>query len=248
MGPDGYLQHLTFESARLADAGRAALSSPVPSCPGWSVADLLRHTGRVYRWAATMLRERSPERISTRGMAMPEDEDAPDWFEDGASELLAALKGIDPDTSVWFLTGEPAPARRWHRRMAHETSIHRWDAQNAADRDPTPVDAELAADGVDEFLGLHLRLRDRDGVLAEHDARIALACTDVPGRWVLTPRDEAGPQVLASPDAPADATLSGPASDLVLALWGRTDLDRLALDGDTTAARDWWSRLRRLEL
>ena len=247
MGPDGYLQHLTFESARLADAGRAALSAPVPSCPGWTVADLLRHTGRVYRWAAGMLNERSTTRISTSGMAMPEDEDAPDWFEDAASTVLSALKGIDLDTPVWFVTGQAAPARQWRRRLAHETSIHRWDAQQAADRDPTPVDAELAADGVDEFLHLQLRVRDTEGLLTRQGGPVALACTDVPGRWVVVPSD-GGAEVVASPDAPADATVSGASSDLVLALWGRVDLSMLGIDGDEEAARDWWSRLRRLDL
>ena len=41
-----------------ANAGSAGLNAPVPTCAGWSVADLVAHTGQVHRWAAAQLAHR----------------------------------------------------------------------------------------------------------------------------------------------------------------------------------------------
>src|SRR5215467_3594765 len=47
-----YLDAITRESGALADAAeRAGLDAPVPSCPDWTVADLLVHLGGVQQWA-----------------------------------------------------------------------------------------------------------------------------------------------------------------------------------------------------
>src|SRR5215469_3181220 len=49
----------------------------------------------------------------------------------------------------------PAPAGFWIRRMAHETLVHRADAQLAAGAAPEPlIEAEVAADAIDEWLML----------------------------------------------------------------------------------------------
>ncbi|MDE3722163.1 maleylpyruvate isomerase N-terminal domain-containing protein [Nocardiopsis sp. N85] len=47
-----HIEALTAEGRLLADAARRAGShAPVPTCPGWTVRDLLVHTGRVHRRA-----------------------------------------------------------------------------------------------------------------------------------------------------------------------------------------------------
>ncbi|MEU9007352.1 maleylpyruvate isomerase N-terminal domain-containing protein, partial [Streptomyces sp. NPDC048551] len=47
-----YVETLDREGRLLAEAaGRAGTEAPVPTCPGWRVSDLLRHTGAVHRWA-----------------------------------------------------------------------------------------------------------------------------------------------------------------------------------------------------
>src|ERR1700752_1604641 len=48
----GYIGALRGEGELLAAAAeRAGMGAPVPSCPGWAVRDLLKHTGYVHRWA-----------------------------------------------------------------------------------------------------------------------------------------------------------------------------------------------------
>ncbi|WP_432278328.1 maleylpyruvate isomerase N-terminal domain-containing protein [Nocardia carnea] len=32
-----------------------ARPTPIPTCPGWTLADLVTHVGRARRWAATMI-------------------------------------------------------------------------------------------------------------------------------------------------------------------------------------------------
>ncbi len=46
-----------------AAAERGPLDAPFPVCPGWDMEALLRHIGDVHRWAATIVRERIPERL-----------------------------------------------------------------------------------------------------------------------------------------------------------------------------------------
>src|SRR5690349_20973843 len=48
-------------------AGVAGEGAGVPTCPGWTVGDLVRHTGTFHRWAARIVRE---------GLAGPVAEDA----------------------------------------------------------------------------------------------------------------------------------------------------------------------------
>jgi uncharacterized protein (TIGR03083 family) len=57
--------------------------------------------------------------------------------------------GSDP---VWAF-GEMRPASFWARRMAHETAVHRADAEIAVGRTPD-LAPELAADAIDERLGM----------------------------------------------------------------------------------------------
>ncbi|MEH3075983.1 MAG: maleylpyruvate isomerase N-terminal domain-containing protein [Quadrisphaera sp.] len=229
------------EAGRLAAALRPeALAVVVPGCPGWTVADLARHTGGVHRWALSALRT-EPGGSPGGEPPGPQDDDAvPAWFAEGADELVAALASTSPAVPCWTFAAAEAPATAafWARRQVHETALHRWDAASAlsaagltAAPDPaTWVEDDVAADGVAEVAGVMLPRQVRLG-----------RTPALPGALAL--QSPSGRSLLGAAAAPQPAAeLSGPAPALLLLLWGRTTLDaelasgRLALAGSREAA------------
>ena len=158
-----HIDALERDGALLADAAEAAgLQAGVPGCPGWQVRDLVRHQAYVHDWAARHVRDRSPELIDdgitesdilARG---PADADLVAAYRDGHAALVAALRDADPDLECATFMPAPSPLAFWARRQAHETAIHRYDAQSAGPDGPPPpavaFDPALAADGVDELI------------------------------------------------------------------------------------------------
>jgi uncharacterized protein (TIGR03083 family) len=183
----------------------------------------------VQRWAT--------EIVATNAQERPPFGDAPklatpvelaDWFREGSAALVAALQAADPDAPVWNFAFERKLAF-WFRRQAQEVSVHRWDAELTAGA-PSPLDAALAADGIDEWLGM-LALR---GVGAspegEGETTIHLHCTDIDGEWLVR-RSPDGLDIERA-HAKGDVAARGTASDLDLYLWGRVPVDALELFGD----------------
>src|SRR5262252_200991 len=133
----GYVGALRSQGELLADAAqRAGLAAVVPSCPGWTVRDLLRHTGYVHRWATGFVAEglthpvgASEEDILSQG---PADAQLPGWFCEGHAALVRALVAAPPDLECWTFLAAPSPLAFWARRQAHETAVHRVDAEQAA--------------------------------------------------------------------------------------------------------------------
>jgi len=154
---------LRSEGELLAEAAeRSPLTAPVPTCPGWRIRDLLAHLGFVHRWATRYVAEGHTEATSEPGeeeiiRLAPADESLIGWFRAGHARLVSVLAAADPAARCWTFLPAPSPLAFWARRQAHETAIHRIDAQLAAaaaapgaDVDPFP--AGLAADGVDELV------------------------------------------------------------------------------------------------
>lgn len=241
---DRYCDAVELEISRFADAARQAdLGAPVPTCPGWDVAELIRHTGGVHRWAGGMVAARSERRLRLRdlGVKFPEQHaDHLPWFAEAGAGLLRALRSADPDTPVWAW-GADQRVRFWSRRMLQETAVHRCDAEFALGREPV-IEPEVAGDGVDELVGLlpyaavfTPKLRE----LAGNGETLAFGATDTGGRWTfrLTPEgfDETG--VEGEPDV----SVAAAASDLYLFLWGRRKLGdpRLAISGDEALLIRW---------
>lgn len=240
LAPARYLAELQVESMSLAAAARGDLAAAVPSCPGWSLADLVRHVGRVHRRAALMVRERAMSEASF-SMVPVDDTDLIGWFEEGGQELWRALESAGPGSPVWNWTAGPQTAWFWFRRMAHETAVHRVDAQCALGR-AAQVACDLAADGIDELTELflpdelgHLPPGGIGGTLHLHQ-------TDGDGEWLLALEQGLGD--VSCRDGPADVTLAGPASDLVLFLWNRLGVEDLSVEGDAQVARRWGELLR----
>ena len=142
------------------------------------------------------------------------------WFEEGVGPLVDALTVLDPDAHVWNFSNGHQDGRFWPRRMAIETAIHRWDGQDAHGRDRvTPIDAELASDGMDELLDVHvgLRLAGRDGI--DIGGSVHFHCTDTEGEWTVHTDD--GLARVTRGHTKGDVAVRGPASSLLLMQWRR---------------------------
>ena len=145
-----YQQALRSDGEAIAAAGRRDLNAAVPSCPGWTVHKLLAHVGRVYRSVGRHVAERAVEMIPADEIPRPPEGDAiVEWFEEGHRFVQDALDGADPGEAVWSWAGQNTMAF-YFRRMAHETAVHRWDAE-AAFGEPSPIGSDLGADGVSEM-------------------------------------------------------------------------------------------------
>jgi uncharacterized protein (TIGR03083 family) len=226
-----YLVAIEREAAALASAAHGASpDTPVPTCPGWALRDLLIHLGRVQIWARTMVETRARERLAWSELApLPGDdagaEEVARWLGDAASALLATLAATDPDAPVWSWTTDHT-AGFWARRQAHELAIHRVDAEGAVGTS-RPITAALAVDGIDEVLDM-LPFWGRD--LPSGGETVHLHCTDSDGEWLV----RLGPDGAAVERAHAkgDVAARGTASDLDLYLWGRVPVAALEVFGD----------------
>jgi uncharacterized protein (TIGR03083 family) len=224
-----YVEAIRSDGAALADAaGIARLDARVPSCPLWSVADLLGHIGRIHRWVANLVVERAPERGAHWSEAEPPDErELLSWFTHGVTLLADALADAGPDTSVWSWTPD-ATSGFWARRQAQETSIHRYDAALAAGR-AEPLDGRLAADGIDELFSLAPYWPWASRVRGD-DERLHLHCTDRDGEWLVRLLPEG--LGVTKQHAKGDVAARGTASDLFLFLYGRVAPEALEVFGD----------------
>ena len=236
------------EGGLFADAvGKADLDATVPTCPEWTVRELAHHMGRVHRWAAAIVRDARPqaptdaEEDSIWG-TMPADGALDAWLRDGHGQLVDVLTQAPADVSCWYFLGAPSPLAFWARRQAHETAVHRVDAQGAVGA-VDEVDPAFAADGIDElvlrfFGGRSRRLRNDAAVT------LAVATTDTDDGWLVHIGPE-GQRSVRGAGAGADCTVRGPAGALYLALWNRRPLAATAgleVDGDAAVLELWRSR------
>ena len=239
-----YCDAVAVEIARFADAVKAVDPTiQVPTCPGWTVAQLVKHTGGIHRWAERMVRERAPERLDPRqlDLGMPADKaDYPDWLAAGAGPLVATLRSAAPDAPMWAW-GADKHARFWSRRMLHETTVHRADAELALGREPT-IDAAVAVDGIDEFLdNLPHAAYFAPNVteLRGNGESIHLHCTDTEAEWMVTLGREGFSW--EHRHAKAAVAVRGAAADLLLLMYGRRrpDSDRFEQVGDQAVLARW---------
>jgi uncharacterized protein (TIGR03083 family) len=236
-----HLEYLRRDGAALAGAAeRAGLDAHVPACPDWQVRELVRHQGDIHRWAAANLLRGTAEPMSDDEagaslLTWPDDDSALlDWFREGHAKLVKTIEST-PDDAVAF-TFLPAPTARafWARRQAHETAIHRADAESASGA-VTPYDAAFAADGIDETVR---GFASRPGrLVADPPRTLAIRPVDTTMSWFVT----LGPDGLAvaAGDGAADCTLAAPASDIYLLLWNRRDARGLDVTGDGAVLETW---------
>lgn len=240
---DFWLAALRADGATLLSAAGQpdALARPVPSCPDWSVGDLLRHLGSVYRRTRANAGSTSPDE-SWGPVTIPADAPASDdprvveWFAGELALIDAFLEALDPDVPTWNWAPQAKLAGFWHRRMAHETAIHRWDAQLGTGLLPEPIESKLAGDGVAEVLDTFLPAGRRKGP-SDVAGLVQLVAVDLGQHWFIRLKGEGvallDTGTLLDTDAhPTRAEATGHASDLALALWGRVAFDVLDTTGD----------------
>ena len=206
-------------------------ASPVPSCPDWTVRDLVAHLGNVHAWAEQIVRANDPG----LGEVDPEG-DLATWYAERAARLCATLAAVDPARPTWNFVGQGEVASFWVRRQLHETTMHTVDLDLARGAAPR-VDPGVASDGVLEtFEVFGPRLVQR-GAGADLGAPLEVSATDTGTRWTLVPVEGAAPRV-AGPDedVTTSASIEGTAQDLLTALWKRTPTTLLRTSGDQEVA------------
>lgn len=221
-------------------AARTAPETRVPSCPDWSVRDLIAHLGEVQRfWSAVAAAGPAPVPPSDDDV----DTEAPktgliEWSAASTGELVGSLRDAGEERGCWtWWTGGDAPANAGAvaRHQVQEAAVHARDAQEAAGR-AEPLPDPVALDGVDEFLTV---LLGASGAWPHEPARVLLRAGDE-ASWLveLDERAVAMPTDGGAAGSPAaDVTLTGSASDLVLVLYGRLPLETLTVGGDEELAR-----------
>jgi uncharacterized protein (TIGR03083 family) len=256
---DRQIDVLTEQARLMAAAARAAgPDAAVPSCPGWVVRDLVRHQGGVHRWAAGIVGAPRTEpwnvELDEVVGSWPADRDLPGWLAEGAGTLAEILSNADPDVQCWSFLPAPSPLAMWARRQAHETAVHRVDAELAAGLPASPVAAEFAEDGIDELLsGFTTRANT---VRSDRNLRLHVRCADTQRSWLVrigpdgsqtTSGSEPGEvdttDALGAPDG-AECTVSGIAEDLYLSLWNRRSPDMLTTGGDRSVLRLFSERMQ----
>jgi len=228
-----YLARIAADAALLAAAAaKAGPDAAIPTCPGWTMRELVHHQGEVHRWATAMVRDGLVKPADLPGDflgPLPDDDQLVAWFEAGAGALIGALDGAPADLNCFtFLADAPPPVLFWSRRQTHETGMHRVDAESAGGS-ITPFLPPFAADGIDEMLTGFVP-RKHTPLHADPPITLAVALTDVDRHWHLTISEGAGVTVREARSA--DCTVSGSASDVYLALWNRQGVEALTIDGD----------------
>ena len=216
-----------------------ALDVAIATCPGWTMGDLVRHTGSVHRWATAAMSAAEPTSFDVVQPPASDvtDADLPDWFADGAAAMVLTLSALDPTAPTWHPFPAEQQAGFWLRRMTHETVMHAIDAVSATS-DHLPLDAALASDGIDEYLSVVLVRLTASGRVSTPVGSIHLHCTDTEGEWLLTPTSDGID--LVREHAKGDAAIRGTAGDLWLTMWGRRSIaGDLDLVGDTAVAEAW---------
>jgi len=234
--------------ARAAEHG--GLDADVPSCPGWDMRELLRHLGMIHLWAAGHVSRRREDSFGAElatledawpdlAVFWPEDPDLVEWYLATNANLVDVLESAAVDVDAWTFLPAPSPRAMWARRQAHETAIHRFDAENAAGIAST-FDPEFASDGIDEIVAAFAPGKEEFPVASTK--AMLLHATDTDDRWHVT----LAPDGITTErrDGPADVTLAGSSGALYLAMWNRNDDQRVTVTGDRDVLDLWHGNVR----
>ncbi|MFE1551833.1 maleylpyruvate isomerase N-terminal domain-containing protein [Streptomyces sp. NPDC058718] len=230
-------------------------ATPVPTCPGWTLADLTRHLGTVHRWADHLVRTGATARVPARDVRLdlPQDPAAyPGWLAAGAESLVATLRAADPDTPLWSPGPEPR-AGYYPRHVLFEAVVHLADAEIALGGTAGPIDPGTAADGIEHHLATLLyvpRTAERIAQLGRDGDLLRLTARDTGTVWTLTLGGggftwRRGSTVSAARTAPAEpaptASVTGDGAELLLLLHRRHAADdpRFTHSGDRGLLDAW---------
>ncbi|PZS37734.1 MAG: hypothetical protein DLM62_17590 [Pseudonocardiales bacterium] len=248
---DRYLDALAAQSALFAEAlAGADPQQRVPTCPDWTLHQLTEHLGQAHRWATAIITRAAttpPDRSDLHTTAAPSGADGlGTWLRAGASALVDAIRAADPQAPVWSWTGDHSVGF-WARRMAHETAVHRADADLALAREFT-LDADLAADAISEWLGFvnlpqAVKYRPELAELRGEGQTLHLHSTDPglgeAGEWIVR-RTPSGP-AWEHGHAKGDVAVRGPVVQLLLVVMRRVPTSAASIDvlGDASVLEHW---------
>ena len=231
---------------------RGDANAAVPSCPDWSVSDLVHHLSKVQSFWTALLETPSASPDDVTALIRPPDHELEHVFDSISRELHTALESRKATEGCWSWSSRGGTVGWVARRQHHEALIHLADLQLAVLGETTAIDPVIAVDGVDEMIDVML---DDFPTWMAYDAKwlVDLVIDENAGRGrerLMTIGSLSG----TSPDTkkrytdlPAarlaeygepDATVRGRASDMDLWLWGRGSIDALRVDGDIIAAQD----------
>jgi uncharacterized protein (TIGR03083 family) len=239
-----FLACLATDEARLGAVARVAPARAVPTCPGWTVADLTRHVGTVYLHKTLAMRNGAePEPWPPAEVAVEDPLALLDRAYAGLVDEFARRAPSDP-VGTWYQPDQTVGF--WMRRMAHETVIHRIDAELGTGQPVAPVPADLAVDGIDELLQVFLAY----GVGAWGSSFAGILATS-PGWTYAIRTDGAAWRVRTSPGLvtveegrgtrPTDVTIGGSPAALLRWVWNREqhgEPSAVAVDGPAEAVAE----------
>ena len=224
---------------RAAVAAAPSLDVRVPTCPEWTLFDLVQHLGEGRRrWAATVAAGPADAPPAMSAPVAPREREALlAWFAASTEELLDALRTAGPDRGCWTWWGpsqSPQTTGAVARHQLQQVAVHTYDAQVTVGA-PQPLSSELALDGVDEFLTTRCAGTEPwpyEPVVVDYHA--------TEGRswrlWVSDGRTRTArlPDGVTAGEGPekADAAVWGTAHELVMFFYGRIRSESLRTDGD----------------
>ncbi|MFF6882771.1 maleylpyruvate isomerase N-terminal domain-containing protein [Streptomyces sp. NPDC012421] len=250
---DAHLAHLAVVDAvaeravRYADTVRDAdPATPVPTCPGWTLADLTRHLGTVHGWAAHLVTLRPATRVRAGDLALDPPADPSSyagWFSVHAEGFTTAARAADPAAPVWSPGADPS-VRHYPRHVLAETVVHLADAEIALTGTAAPLDPGTAAGALDHFLTTAphvpwiaepLAHLDRDGAV------LRLVARDSGVVWTLVLGGGGFTWTRGSGGVEPTASVTADAGELLLLLHRRYPADdhRFTLTGDRDLLDDW---------
>ncbi|MFD9706411.1 maleylpyruvate isomerase N-terminal domain-containing protein [Lentzea sp. NPDC059081] len=210
----------------VAEADPAA---EVPTRPGWTVQDLVVHLARFLETSTDYLRTGS--RTQVQPPPPPAGLSPLEYLDlqlTAAAEILAAVPGNRP---VWtFSPAAPDLAWVWHRRVAHETVLRRFDAQTVV-RQVAGTDPDLCVDGIDEVLTTIVAAKLEGDVPNIAPGTATVRTTDLPESWSISLTPDEVPEVrAAAPGEEGDALVTGEAELVYFWLWNRMNLKEMSGD------------------
>ena len=231
-----YAEHIEAIERESSAFARALMKgdadAQVPTCPDWTVRDLVKHVGGVLGFWSHVLAE-------GMGRPKPEIQEEPGpaptmWFTTVASALVGELRAASPETEVYTWNPNDHSAGFVARRMAHETAVHRFDAQTAIGS-PQAIDPPaLAADGIEEIFVMV----DAWPESGRGDGQTLHLHSAEGDEWLIAMNPDG--LDIRREHAKGDLALRGAVSDLELLLYDRPPIGEVERFGDDAVLDAWY--------
>ena len=237
-----YRSIISDESARIVAAYEHDRTAPIPWSDRWTVGTVARHVAGTHHVVSQIVRERPDADFGLFASLVTPPKDSPEfveWFRSGTASLIEQLSTVPPDDECWSWYEAGRSVGWWNRRMAFEALVHRFDTDSAHGH-AFSVPAEVAADGVDEYLDVFVAAT-RAGSKAPAGPTIQFECTDRDDQWWLD-LSQPGERTLSRTAGNASLQIRGFADRLLLALWGRAPIEEragLEASGDVEWLAQW---------